>query len=90
MKLSITPSDNNKGDERRLTGSHYRYVLINKDGVELDITRSLSRLTLDMGESESNRATISFLLDGIEIEADVLMQLEAHFKEQSTEDSLGI
>lgn len=69
MKLTI------KG--QGLTAAHGYVVLL--DGI--DITDYLSQVTLNMGASGVNAATISFFPTEVEVDAEALATLEAHLEQ---------
>lgn len=88
MKLTVEPNPDFKAEGKRLVGSQYLYKLTQR-GVTIDVSDALTRLDLKMGGREINVAVISFLLEDVEIDADVLAQLKAHIESKEEVDVSG-
>lgn len=88
MKLTVEPNPDVKAEGKRLVGSQYLYKLTQR-GVTIDVSDALTRLDLKMGGREINVAVISFLLEDVEIDADVLAQLKAHIESKEEADVSG-
>jgi hypothetical protein len=80
MKLIIEKADR-ASQGKKLTGSHYNYYL-DGDGTRMDITKSLTRLRLNMGPSEANRTILDLRLDDVVADVDALVELIGKMEEK--------
>lgn len=86
MKLKIDRNPKWEGKGKPLTGNCYRYRLQMEDGeTPFDITSGLTALKLTMGPGEANCATLSFMLDEVDVDVDVIAELEAHLERREGE-----
>lgn len=85
MKLKIRK--NKKDKKRALTGNRYTYVLISREGDEVDITNSLNKVEITMGPEllQANRARLTLNMEDIDVTADFVAQLEAHLATRDAE-----
>jgi hypothetical protein len=92
LRLVIKPKDEDdrqgrKG--RKLTGNDYNFLLTNKQGDEIDVTNPLVSVNLTMGLKEANSASMTFLLDDIDVDAEFIAELQAHIETKEAEDAVA-
>jgi ribosomal protein L12E/L44/L45/RPP1/RPP2 len=83
MTLKIRPNNKDK-PERKILGIHYQFWLN-----DMEVTNSLTEVHLHMGLHDANRAELTFLLDGVDVDEDVIAQLSAYVERKDLDTAIA-
>lgn len=86
MKLVIKPNEQDGRKGLRLTANDYKYFISTGSG-EIELTNHITKLKLSMGTYEPNLASVDFLLDDIDVDANFLAEMKIHIKQKEEEDN---